>query len=133
MSDRHITAVTFTQMNSDESFRATADIFVVASYEGDLLTQVKHRVDRESRDEYSAPHAGRIFMRFTQKLPSSEQHTANIAEPPTCGSLVSLWRPLRPKAPAKVMEEKLASSQRETNGKTIWYRPMDSTTNRFGS
>ena len=50
-SDRLITAVTFAEMNGDKSFRATGDIFVDASYEGDLLplANVAYRVGRESK------------------------------------------------------------------------------------
>ena len=78
--DRLITAITFTEMNRDASFRATGDIFVDTSYEGDLLplANVAFRVGRESKDEFNEPHAGRIFMRFAKELPESEQHMADI-------------------------------------------------------
>ena len=68
-------------MNGDKSFRATADIFVDASYEGDLLplANVAYRVGRESKDEFNEPHAGRIFMRFTEELPASERRLIDIA------------------------------------------------------
>ena len=80
-SDRLITAVTFTEMDGDKSFRATGDIFVDASYEGDLLplANVAYRVGRESKDEYDEPHAGRIFMRFIDELPVSDQRMIDIA------------------------------------------------------
>ncbi|MYF15962.1 MAG: FAD-dependent oxidoreductase [Gemmatimonadetes bacterium] len=79
-ADRLITAITFTEMNRDASFRATGDIFVDTSYEGDLLplANVAFRVGRESKDEFNEPHAGRIFMRFAKELPESEQHMADI-------------------------------------------------------
>ena len=48
-------------LNSGETVKA--DIFVDATYEGDLLplAKVAYRVGREARAEYGEPHAGKVF------------------------------------------------------------------------
>lgn len=61
-----------------------APVFVDATYEGDLaaLAGVPFRTGRESRAEYSEPHAGRIYMRFgsTELLPGSTGEADNATQ-----------------------------------------------------
>ncbi len=46
-----------------------AAVFADATYEGDLaaLAKVPYRVDREGRDEYGEPHAGKVFCNISSK------------------------------------------------------------------
>ncbi len=58
-------------LNSGETVKA--DIFVDATYEGDLLplAKVAYRVGREARDEYGEPHAGKVFTNIDPHPPES--------------------------------------------------------------
>lgn len=58
-------------LDSGETVRA--DVFVDATYEGDLLplARVAYRVGREARAEYGEPHAGRIFTNIAHGPPES--------------------------------------------------------------
>lgn len=48
------------------SIRHAADVFIDATYEGDLaaMAGVPYRVGREGRDAYGEPHAGRVYAKF---------------------------------------------------------------------
>lgn len=50
-----------------------ADVFVDATYEGDLLALAgaRYRVGREARDEYGEPHAGKVFTNIDSHPPQS--------------------------------------------------------------
>jgi len=52
--------------NSGESEWLAADVFVDATYEGDLFAAAgaKFRSGRESRDEFGEPHAGQIYFDY---------------------------------------------------------------------
>ena len=61
-----IAAIRVRRYRGDDERRIAAAAYVDATYEGDLaaLAGAPYRVGRESRDEYSEPHAGRIFTRI---------------------------------------------------------------------
>ena len=63
-AERRLLAATCKSSRSDEIRRIEAEVFVDASYEGDLLALagVAYRVGRESRAEYDEPHAGKILI-----------------------------------------------------------------------
>ena len=67
--NRQILSTRFKQTQDDSEFIVTADQFIDASYEGDLmaLCGCKYRTGRESSKEYGEPHAGRIFVRMTKQ------------------------------------------------------------------
>ncbi|WP_254280801.1 FAD-dependent oxidoreductase [Haloarcula marina] len=59
--------VTFESFETGERFTADADVFVEATYEGDLAATagVPYRLGRESTDEFDEEFAGRIFTTST--------------------------------------------------------------------
>lgn len=66
-------SVTLREYGTTKDIRVTADMFADATYEGDLfaLAKVPYRVGREARDEYSEPHAGKIFVNIDHGAPQS--------------------------------------------------------------
>ncbi len=64
--------------------RVGGNVFIDATYEGDLaaMAGAPFRTGREGRDEFSEPHAGRIYMRFgtTDPLPGSTGQADNATE-----------------------------------------------------
>lgn len=58
-----VRSVTFESFTDDDPFVVTADVFVEATYEGDLMavTGTDYRVGRESRSEYDEQFAGRLY------------------------------------------------------------------------
>lgn len=67
-AERRLYAATFGSFRSDEVRHVECQVFVDASYEGDLfaLAGVAYRVGRESRAEYDEPHAGKILIGETE-------------------------------------------------------------------
>jgi hypothetical protein len=68
-----LTALTCRALGGDERRRATARVFVDATYEGDLaaLAGVPCRIGREGHAEYGEPHAGQLFTQIIgQAAPS---------------------------------------------------------------
>ena len=63
-----------------EEIEVLAKIFADCSYEGDLaaMAKVPYRFGRESREEFSEPHAGVIFMSPSKTAPTPE--LARVAE-----------------------------------------------------
>ena len=59
-----IKGVTLRAYGTTKDIKATAKVFIDATYEGDLLAlaKVPFRVGREARDEYGEPHAGKAFV-----------------------------------------------------------------------
>jgi len=59
-------AVTLAPFGGGSERRIGADVFVDATYEGDLAARagVEYRVGRESRDEFGEQHAGKLFTRY---------------------------------------------------------------------
>ena len=62
-------AVTFRAFEGTRLVRVGARAFADCSYEADLvmLSEVPYRVGRESRAEFNEPHAGRLFMRKSDR------------------------------------------------------------------
>ena len=66
---RRLAEVTIRNPKGPETVRIRAKVFADCSYEGDLLPLVKtdYRFSRESRDEFDDPHAGKIYMRKSDR------------------------------------------------------------------
>ena len=74
-SQRRITAITLEALDAagnptGERRRVTADVFVDATYEGDVAlgAGAAYRIGRESRDEFGESHAGVLYQEFFSKL-----------------------------------------------------------------
>lgn len=74
--DNRLTAIMVQpREHAERRLRIAGETFIDATYEGDVaaMAGVPFRTGRESRDEYSEPHAGRIYMHFrgAELLPGS--------------------------------------------------------------
>lgn len=76
VADQRLVAVVLAdQTQAGRRVRLQAQVFVDATYEGDLaaLAGASYRTGREARSEFGEPHAGRVYVRFgtTELLPGS--------------------------------------------------------------
>ena len=74
VAERLIVAVTLRHCATGATREVSADAFVDATYEGDLLALAgaPYRVGREGRDEYGEPHAGQIFTSLLRQRAPAE-------------------------------------------------------------
>ncbi len=70
---KHIESAKFVNLNNNEALDLAGQIFVDATYEGDLaaFAGAEYRIGRESRQEYGEPLAGHIFYSNGQILNGS--------------------------------------------------------------
>lgn len=70
-----VTGITVTDRRADHEYLFEADVFVDATYEGDLVAMAgaEYRLGRESRQEFGEPHAGVVYFDYQnhQFLPGS--------------------------------------------------------------
>lgn len=64
-----IKSVVLRDYEGDATIQVNAQIFVDATYEGDLaaLAKVPYRAGREGRDEFKEPHAGKVFTNISDE------------------------------------------------------------------
>ena len=81
LTDNQLTTVKLKNRKSGESQILNAQVFIDATYEGDLYAAAgaEYRVGRESRDTYGEPHAGVIYYDYKKKqiLPGSTGEADN--------------------------------------------------------
>lgn len=61
--------LTFSEYGTEKTIKVTGTTYVDATYEGDLaaLAKVPYRVGREGYDEYSEPHAGKLYTNILRQ------------------------------------------------------------------
>ena len=85
IKEKRLTAIELQALEgSGARVRLEGKVFIDATYEGDLaaMAGAPFRTGRESRAEYSEPHAGVIYMRFrdTEFLPGSTGEADNATQ-----------------------------------------------------
>lgn len=70
MDSNKISGAFFKNRNNGELKFIEADVYIDATYEGDLyaLAGAKYRLGREGKDEFNEEHAGRIFLDYNDNV-----------------------------------------------------------------
>lgn len=66
--DDEVKEVVFTNRSDNQSLKLKANVFIDATYEGDLyaLAGAAYRIGRESKEEFNEVHAGRVFFDYNE-------------------------------------------------------------------
>ncbi len=69
VENNQLSSVKVIQKNSNDTLQLSANLFVDATYEGDLYAKAgaRYRLGRESREEYQEKYAGKIYYDYEEK------------------------------------------------------------------
>lgn len=69
VTDNRLTSIVVESLNSGESLTLQAEVFIDATYEGDLYAAAgaEFRLGRESRQDFDEPHAGVVYFDYQNR------------------------------------------------------------------